>query len=234
MSLASVAAQQAATTAANATAATGAAAPAKDALSTLSGNFQNFLSLLMTQLKNQDPTSPLDTNQFTSQLVQFTGVEQQINTNSSLTQLIQLTQGGQVLQSSALVGKQVEVTSDRVPLQKGVGDVRFTTASAQPVEIVVTNDAGVRLRDDTVRATKGPNDWKWDGTDSRGNRVADGSYKVAVTGINVDGTTAAVPFTVVGTATSVQKSGSTLQLQLGALGVEFSKVQSVDGAAYGG
>ena len=232
MSLASVAAQQAANSAA--TAPTASSTSGANALSTLSGNFQNFLGLLMTQLKNQDPTSPLDTNQFTSQLVQFTGVQQQINANSSLTQLIQLTQSGQIMQSSSLVGKRVEVASDHVALQNGSGDVRYTAASAQPVEIAVYNDAGAKIRDVTVSATKGVNDWKWNGADSRGNRVADGSYKVAVLGTNTDGTTGGLPFTVVGTATSVQKSGSTLQLQLGALGVDFSKVQSVDGAASSG
>ena len=62
------------------------------ALSSLDSNFQDFLSMLMTQLQNQDPTSPMDTNEFTSELVQFSSVEQQINTNSNLEQLITLTQ----------------------------------------------------------------------------------------------------------------------------------------------
>ena len=78
--------------------------------------------MLMTQLQNQDPTSPMDTNQFTSELVQFSSVEQQINTNTSLTQLIQLTQGGEVMQASAMTGKQVTASSDHVPLQNGTGD----------------------------------------------------------------------------------------------------------------
>jgi flagellar basal-body rod modification protein FlgD len=99
MSIASVAAQQGAAN--SATTASGAATPASDPLGALSGNLNNFLSLLMTQLKNQDPTSPLDTNAFTSELVQFSSVEQQVKTNTSLTQLIQLTQAGEVMQSSA-------------------------------------------------------------------------------------------------------------------------------------
>ena len=77
--------------------------------------------MLMTQLQNQDPTSPMDTNQFTTELVQFSSVEQQINTNTSLTQLIQLTQAGEMMQASAMTGKQVTVTSDHVPLQNGKG-----------------------------------------------------------------------------------------------------------------
>src|ERR1700733_9299991 len=86
------------------TAAGGSTAASKGALTSLTSNFQDFLGMLMTQLQNQDPTSPMDTNQFTNELVEFSGVEQQINTNSSLTQLIQLTQSGQVEQSASLVG----------------------------------------------------------------------------------------------------------------------------------
>ena len=107
MSIASVAAQQnsAIATAAAATGSTAASQTGSAALNSLSANFGDFLNLLMTQLQNQDPTSPLDTNQFTSELVQFCSVEQQIDTNTSLTQLIQATQGSEIMQASAMTGK---------------------------------------------------------------------------------------------------------------------------------
>jgi flagellar basal-body rod modification protein FlgD len=226
MSIASVAAQQSSTTSA-ATSASSTGATTSDPLSSLSSNFGDFLNLLMTQLKNQDPTTPLDTNQFTSELVQFSSVEQQINTNTSLTQLIQLTQAGEIMQSSAMVGKQVSVSSDHIPLQNGSGALQFTAPSAEPVSIAVYSDAGTKIRDATVSATKGQNTWTWDGTDNAGNAVADGSYRVAVLAQNGSGSTAAMPFTVQGTATGVQKQNNALQLQLGALSVDFSAVQSV-------
>ena len=94
-----------------------ASAAATNALTNLSSNFQDFLGMLMTQLQNQDPTSPMDTNQFTQELVEFSSVEQQINTNSSLTQLIQLTQSGQVEQSASIVGHQVELNSANIVVQ---------------------------------------------------------------------------------------------------------------------
>src|SRR6476661_691032 len=161
MSIASVAAQQTAA----ATASTGAAASTGNAaLNSLSANFGDFLKLLMTQLQNQDPTSPLDTNQFTSELVQFSSVEQQINTNTSLTQLIQLTQAGEVMQASAMTGKQVTVSSDHVPLQNGKGTITFTTPAAEPVGIAIYTDTGAKLRDATMTAVKGTNSWTWDGS----------------------------------------------------------------------
>ena len=103
-----------------ATAATGSTTAATSAgltgKSQIAGSYSDFLKLLMTQLKNQDPTAPLDTNQFTQQLVQFSSVEQQLNTNTNLTKLIALQEGGQVLQSSALVGKTVRLGDLPVPL----------------------------------------------------------------------------------------------------------------------
>ena len=228
MSPASVATQQSSTagTATGTTAAAG-TATGSAALSQLSGNFSNFLGLLMTQLKNQDPTSPMNTNQFTSELVQFSSVEQQIQTNTSLTQLIQLTQAGELMQSSAMLGRQVTVQSDHVPLQNGQGNVQFTAPASEPVMISIYNDSGVKIRDASVMATQGSNTWTWDSTDNNGSTVPDGSYKVAVEGVGSGGTPRALPFTVSGTATGVTSQNNSVQLQLGALSVGFDKVQSV-------
>jgi len=231
MSFASVSAQQnsalAAANAAASSAATPVAKAANAARTSLGANFNDFLKLLMTQIKNQDPTSPLDTAQFTSQLVQFAGVEQQINANTSLTQLIQLTQSQEVLQSTAIVGKHVVVQSDHLPLQDGGGALSFTVPTARPVAIAIFNDAGQKIRDVMTEAKAGENDWAWDGKNNAGGTMPDGSYRVAVIGANPDGTTTPVPFSVVGTATGVERQGNGVQLQVGALSVDFSAVQSV-------
>jgi flagellar basal-body rod modification protein FlgD len=227
MSLATVAAQQsnalAAATAAAASgsgtastgsssATTGTSANASNPLLALSSNFNDFLQMLMTQLQNQDPTSPMDTNQFTSELVEFSGVEQQINTNGSLTQLIQLTQAGETMQGTSMTGKQVTVQSSQIALQNGSGTVNFNDPTAGPVAIAITNSAGQQLYGTTLNATSGNNTW---------------SYNVAVVAANANGTNAALPFTVTGTATGVESLSSGMQLELGALTVPFSAVQSV-------
>jgi len=85
----------------------------------LAGNFDTFLRILTTQLKNQNPLDPLDTNQFTQQLVQFAGVEQQINMNSNLTSLIGLSQQNIVSSAVNYIGKTIEGESSQVPLQGG-------------------------------------------------------------------------------------------------------------------
>ncbi len=202
--------------------------PSVNALTSLADNFQNFLSLLTTQLKNQDPTSPMDTNQFTSELVQMTSVQQQVSTNSNLTQLIALTQGSQVLQSTALVGKTASVTSSSIALQNGSGELQFTTATAEPIGIAITDAAGREIKSATLTSTAGINTWKWNGTDDSGNSVRNGSYAVAVMTPSATGTTAtAVPFTVEGTITGLVKSGTSTNLQLGATTVDVSALQSL-------
>jgi flagellar basal-body rod modification protein FlgD len=197
------------------------------ALGSLSSKFTDFLSLLMTQLQNQDPTSPLDTNQFTSELVQFTSVEQQIDTNSNLTQLIQLTQASQIEQSASMIGKPVTVTSDQLSLQNGTAAINFNTTAAEPVGIAVYNSAGAQVQTATLASTAGSNTWTWNGQNASGTTMPDGPYKVTVTALGVNGSTAAIPFTVTGTATSVQNNSGTVEVQMGGLTLPFSAVDSV-------
>jgi flagellar basal-body rod modification protein FlgD len=183
--------------------------------------------MLMTQLQNQDPTSPLDSNQFTSELVQFSSVEQQINTNTDLTQLIQLTQASQVEQSSSMIGKPVTVTSTQLSLQNSTAAINFNTTTAEPVAIGVYNSAGAEVQSATLTSTAGSNTWTWNGQNAAGNTLADGAYTVTVTALGTNGATSQVPFTVTGTATSVQNNSGTVQLQMGGLTVPFSSVVSV-------
>ena len=199
----------------------------ESALTKLSNNFQDFLGMLMTQLKNQDPTSPLDTNQFTSELVQFSGVEQQITTNGALTQLISLTQSGQLLQSSSMVGKTVQITSDQMPLQNSSGALTLTAATAGTANITISNAAGTKVLGTTISTTAGNNTWTWNGKDSAGHTLADGAYTVSVSGTDSTGASATLPFTVSGKVTGVVNNSGTLDLQLGAQTVAFSAVQSV-------
>jgi flagellar basal-body rod modification protein FlgD len=198
-----------------------------DALTSLSSNFSSFLNLLMTQLQNQDPTSPMDANSFTTELVQFSGVEQQINTNTSLTQLIQLTQEADVTQSSAMLGKQVAVQSTEMPLQNGTGTLNFTAPTAEPVSIVVQNANGVTLQQVNVNAAQGANTWHWNGATSNGQTLPDGAYTVVVSAGGSGAAATNLPFTVVGTATGVTTANNSVNLQLGALSVPFTAVTSV-------
>src|SRR6187399_3270198 len=86
---------------------------------TLAGNFQTFLTLLTTQLKNQNPLDPLDTNQFTAQLVQFAQVEQQLKSNTQLGTLVSLQQTAQNTAALNFVGQKVDVAGTTTALADG-------------------------------------------------------------------------------------------------------------------
>jgi flagellar basal-body rod modification protein FlgD len=197
------------------------------ALAGLSSNFSDFLSLLMTQLQNQDPSSPMDSNQFTSELVQFSSVEQQINTNTDLTQLIQLTQASQIEQSTSMIGKPVTVTSNQLSLQSGTAAINFNTTPAEPVGIAVYNSTGAQVQTATLTSSAGANTWTWNGQSANGTTMPDGPYSVTVTALGINGAAAQVPFTVTGTATAVVNNAGTVQVQMGGLTLPFSAVDSV-------
>jgi flagellar basal-body rod modification protein FlgD len=197
------------------------------ALASLTSNFQDFLSLLTTQLQNQDPTSPMDANQFTSELVQFTGVEAQINTNTSLSQLISLTQASTVVQSTQLVGKHVSATSNDLTLQNGSANIAFSVSTAEPVTIAVSDTNGNKLYETTMQAAAGSNTWTWNGQTLYGTTASDGAYAVSVTTTDSSGNATALPFTISGTATGVAQNGSTVDLLLGGLTVDASSVVSI-------
>src|SRR6266850_7925357 len=86
---------------------------------TIAGNFNTFLQLLTTQLKNQNPLEPLDTNQFTQQLVSFAGVEQQINMNQQLTSLVNLQKANQATSAMSFLGPTATVDGATTKLSNG-------------------------------------------------------------------------------------------------------------------
>ncbi len=203
----------------------GGATSSNAAINSLSSNFNSFLQLLMTQLKNQDPSSPTDTSQFTQELVEFSGVQQQVNTNTNLTSLIQLTQGDSVIQGSALMGKQVTATSSDISLQNGTGSINFTAPGAEPVAVTVTSASGNVITSSVVNATTGANSWSWNGGNASGGTQADGNYAISVQ----DASGNALPTSTTGTVTGVASSGTTVNVDVNGQNVPLSSVTAVAG-----
>src|SRR5579863_8330734 len=100
------------------------------ASSQIAGNFQSFLTLLTTQLQNQNPLDPLDTNQFTQQLVEFAGVEQQLKTNDSLSTLVSMQQTAQATQALQFVGKTAVVAGNTAALTNSSATWEFNIPTA--------------------------------------------------------------------------------------------------------
>src|ERR1700738_1100812 len=106
---------------------------------TLAGNFQTFLTLLTTQLQNQNPLSPLDTNQFTQQLVQFASVEQQLKSNDQLAKLVALQQTAQSTQALTFVGKTAVVDGSTAAVTKGTATWDLSVPKDSNVNLSITN-----------------------------------------------------------------------------------------------
>jgi flagellar basal-body rod modification protein FlgD len=194
----------------------------------LGADLNTFLTMLTTQLQNQDPTNPLDTNQMTSQLVQFASVEQQIAMNQNLTSLISLQQSAQLTAAAPMIGRRVEVASDRVALQDGSAEVRLPAAgTARTAEITVTDSNGGLLRRETVTLGTGATSWTWDGRNANGVQQPDGAYAVAVTGRDANGAAVTLSHTVRGTLTGAERGEDGLTLSLGALSLGFDSLRSI-------
>lgn len=192
------------------------------------GDFNTFLTLLTTQIKNQSPTDPLDTNQMTNQLVQFASVEQQISMNQNLQRMLALEQASQLTASAPLIGRNVEVEAEQISLQGGVGTLKLPAAGASQTALVTIRGSGDRIiRQETVQLGTAPKTWTWNGRDTDGTTMPNGAYKVSVTGSGAGGRTEALPFTTIGTVTGAERVGGDVKLLLGQLQVSFDRLRSV-------
>ena len=137
----------------------------------LASNFETFLSLLTSQLKNQDPLSPVDSNQFTAQLTQMAGVEQQLLTNELLKSLVSAQGGGDLASASNYIGKDATAAWSATKFKDGKADWSYEVASnADSVKLEVLDGSGnVVWSGDAPAKTTGVHEFSWDGDATTGN-----------------------------------------------------------------
>jgi flagellar basal-body rod modification protein FlgD len=197
---------------------------------TFGKDFQTFLTMLTAQLKNQDPTKAMDTTEMTNQLVAFSQVEQQISMNANLEKMIGLQQAAELTASQGLLGKTVEVTSDRLALQNGNATLVLPAAgTAKTATITVLDAAGRTVRSQEVELKAGGSTWSWDGKTSSGTQLVDGAYRYAIAGRDASGDPSTITATVRGQVTAAERQGTAgdLQLVMGGLSVPFDTVRRV-------
>lgn len=199
------------------------------ALSGLAGDFDSFLNLLTVQLQNQDPTEPLDTNQLTDQIVQFTQAEQIINTNAKLDQIIALSGTSTISDAISYIDKIVEAETDAFNLRNGTSLISYQLpSSAKEVSVSITAPDGTVIKTfvgDTAGGLK--HKVAWDGTDFDGNQMPDGEYKIVVNakdhaGNDMDASTFATDL-----VTEVDLNGTDTTLFFGDIIVSLDSIRAI-------
>jgi flagellar basal-body rod modification protein FlgD len=196
--------------------------------STLAGNFQTFLTLLTTQLQNQNPLDPLDTNQFTQQLVQFAGVEQQLKTNDQLTSLITLQQTAQSTQALGFVGKTAVVDGSTAALTNASATWNLGVPTSSNVTISIANSTGQTVFTGSYPVDAG-NDhvFSWDGKGNDGAQWPDGKYKLTATAADTTGNAVAVSTQIQGVVNSVDLTQSPPLLSINGQTYTVNQIKSI-------
>jgi flagellar basal-body rod modification protein FlgD len=218
------------TTAAAASSSNASSAAATSALasSQIAGNFQSFLTLLTTQLQNQNPLSPLDTNQFTQQLVEFAGVQQQLNTNDSLATLVSLQQTAQSTQALGFVGKTAVVSGSTAALTDSTATWQLSVPTASTVNITIANSTGQNVFTGSYSVAAGNNQpFTWNGQGSDGTQEPDGSYTMTATAKDASNNTVAITTAIQGVVNSVDLTQSPPLLSIGGQTYTVNQIQSI-------
>jgi flagellar basal-body rod modification protein FlgD len=190
--------------------------------------FNTFITLLTTQLQHQDPLNPTNTDTFTQELIQLSGVEQQLKTNSTLSSIS--TDLSSITQSNGLgyVGKTVTATGDTSPMQSGKAQWDYNLSSAAHSVVLTVQDlSGNAVFTTAGSLSAGNHPFTWNGQTDKGPAVTSGDYVLNVQAFDTAGKPLTTTTAIVGQVTGVDTSSGSAVLQLGDVLVPVSKVSQV-------
>ena len=194
----------------------------------LAGNFDTFLKLLTTQLQHQDPTNPMSSDQFTQQLVQMSGVEQSIQTNRNLETLLTAYSIQNSNLSVSLLGKEITGSGTGALLADGEATWNFAVAEDAPdTTLQVINADGATVYTERMDAAKGNHQFSWDGKDSNGSALPDGTYFLKIVANDSTGQPVAVDTRTTGIVTAIDLSTTDPLLTVNGAQIRYSQVVSV-------
>jgi len=194
----------------------------------------DFLKLMVAQLQAQDPTNPVDNQEFASQMAQFSTLSATQDLNTTVTslasQLTAASQTNQVLSSANLVGRDVMVPATTTAYDGSTatkGAVNVATAGA--VVINITDASGNAVRTINLGTqSEGLSQFTWDGKDSKGNQLSDGGkYTVAITATDGAGNSVFNYSTISGVVTGIDTSTGTPSLTVNGVSVSASNIIGV-------
>ncbi len=182
----------------------------------LSQDFDDFLNLLTTQLQNQDPLSPMDSTEFTNQLVSFSQVEQQINMNGKLEDMLSLQLSGMSTVALAYVGMDVNFVGN-VSHYNGTDPIEIDyvlSSNATKSNLRIVDADGITVRTVEAGKTSGLHSFEWDGKDDYGQTLPVGNYTVNVDSLDADGAAIKVSTSVPARVTGIASENGIIQLLL--------------------
>jgi flagellar basal-body rod modification protein FlgD len=193
----------------------------------IASNFTTFLQLLTTQLKNQDPLSPLDTNQFTQQLVEFAQVEQQMKSNDQLTSLVSLEKSAVASTALAYVGATVVVDGSTAQLTNGTANWNFNVTKPSTATITIKDSTGQNAFTGTAAVNPGTQAFTWNGRGNDGRLWPNGSYTLTATAVDANNQSVAISTEVQATVDSVDLTQDPPQLSINGQNYTLDKIKRI-------
>ncbi len=190
---------------------------------------QDFLNLLLKQLNYQDPMNPMDSTEFTTQLSQFSSLEELTNINSTLSDVLAFQQSMQNASVANLVGKTVKVEGNTAYLSDKAELNYELSGEASTVEISIYDGSGRLLRNENIGArSEGDQKYTWDGKDSSGNKLPQGAYTFVVEAKDISGNPVPALSISSGTVTEVLfEKGLTYIMLNGSTKINLSDIKSI-------
>ena len=212
-------------------------AASSSSASQLAQNFDTFLTLLTTQLKNQDPTSPMESDKFTDQLSQFAQVEQGIQSNKNLEDLIAMQSQQRQLSALSYVGAEIEAVGDTNWLEEG-GELKYkynVSPEVPRLQLQIQDQSGKTIYSEELTDVSGLQSFTWDGKNNSGVEQAAGAYTLVLRPMAANGDTfqtdkgkpASVAIGIIGSVDSVDIDDSDIYLRIGDVSVPFSTLTNV-------
>lgn len=193
----------------------------------IADNFDQFLQLLTTQLKNQSPLDPLDTNQFTQQLVQFASVEQQIKTNDNLTSLLTANKTANLTNALGFVGANVTADGTTTSLQNGKATWQINAPKTGSATITIKDKSGNEVYAAQKVITAGDQSFVWDGRTTSGGNAPAGQYTIVVAARDASGQAMSIKSEITGTVDNVDVTSDVPVLKIGDISVPMTSVKSI-------
>ncbi len=195
----------------------------------LADDFSQFLQLLTIQLQNQDPLSPMDTTEFTNQLVAFSGVEQQINTNQKLDSLVALQLGNTMGSALGYVGLDASYVSSEFYFDGSQAQTINYALDGTAVEstIRIVNESGDTVFETDGSRNVGNNEFVWDGKDNFGNPVEAGTYQFRVDALDINDEAIGTTSVVTGKVKGIENQNGLIFLLIGERAVSLGNILNV-------